>query len=40
MDKDGRLSADEFAIAMHLIEKAKSGLPNLAFGATDPSSRR
>ena len=26
MDKDGRLSADEFAIAMHLIEKAKSGL--------------
>lgn len=26
MDKDGRLSADEFAIAMHLSEKAKSGL--------------
>ena len=26
VDKDGRLSADEFAIAMHLIEKAKSGL--------------
>lgn len=25
-DKDGRLSADEFCIAMHLIEKAKSGL--------------
>lgn len=26
MDKDGRLSMDEFAIAMHLSEKAKSGL--------------
>lgn len=25
-DKDGRLSCDEFVIAMHLIEKAKSGL--------------
>ena len=26
VDKDGRLSVDEFAIAMHLIDKAKKGL--------------
>ena len=26
IDKDGRLSCDEFVIAMHLIEKAKGGL--------------
>ena len=26
IDKDGRLTVDEFAIAMHLVEKAKSGL--------------
>ena len=27
MDKDGRLTSDEFAIAMHLVEKAKQGIP-------------
>ena len=26
VDKDGRLTAEEFAIAMHLLEKAKAGL--------------
>ena len=26
IDKDGRLSLEEFAIAMHLVQKAKSGL--------------
>jgi hypothetical protein len=26
VDKDGRLSQDEFAIAMHLVEKARKGL--------------
>ena len=26
VDKDGQLSLEEFSIAMHLIEKAKSGL--------------
>ena len=26
MDKDGRLSVDEFAVAMHLIEKSNLGL--------------
>ena len=35
MDKDGRLSAEEFAIAMHLLEKAKAGL---TLPATLPAS--
>ena len=50
VDKDGRLSASEFSIAMHLCEKAKQGLtipPNLppelakevTSGKTLPSSK-
>ena len=27
VDKDGRMTSDEFAIAMHLVEKAKQGIP-------------
>ena len=27
IDKDGRLSLDEFLIALHLLEKAKKGMP-------------
>ena len=27
LDKDGRLSCEEFVVAMHLAEKVKSGLP-------------
>ena len=27
VDKDGRLSSDEFAIAMFLVEKARKGIP-------------
>ena len=35
VDKDGRLNAEEFAIAMHLLEKAKAGL---TLPATLPAS--
>ena len=34
IDKDGRLTVEEFAVAMHLVEKAKSGL---AMPSTLPS---
>ena len=27
IDKDGRFTSDEFSIALHLLEKAKSGVP-------------
>lgn len=27
IDKDGRLTSDEFSIALHLLEKAKKGMP-------------
>ena len=27
MDKDGKLKAEEFILAMHLVDMAKTGLP-------------
>ena len=42
MDKDGRLTAEEFAIAMHLLEKAKAGLtlPDTLPASLSPSSTK
>ena len=41
-DKDGRLSVEEFTVAMHLIEKAKKGLslPHILPTELSPASGR
>ena len=42
VDKDGRLTAEEFAIAMHLLEKAKAGLmlPSTLPASLSPSTTK